>query len=207
MLVAIYFVMLPIDIANSALTLVGSESVLVTLDDTNKAARLCRQNYDFSRRAVLEKHPWLFAVSRVLLDLDANVPAFGFSAQHQIPDDLLRCLSVNDRTTDWIREGKYILSNEQAQIQVRYIYDVSDIELFPQLFVDAVAADLAVRICFSLTQSTERVADIKQTYQNTIMKARFANSLDQSMRVVAADTYTDARFTLNTIGHRSPPGG
>ena len=200
--------MLPVDIANSALTHCGSDAVLVNIDDDSKAGRLCTQNYDLARRAVLAKQPWKFAIKRVQVDLDtAETPAFGFSSRFQVPDDYIRAICVNDRYTDWVREGRYILCNEAGPINLRYVSDEESVELFDPLFADAIAYDLALRICYALTQSSERVEGIKQEYSTVISKARFADSIEKSMTTTTADVYTDSRLQLASSNLRPPPGG
>lgn len=197
--------MTTVDIANQALTACGAEGVLVKIDDQCKEGRLCSFNYDKARRAVLAKHPWKFALKRALLDYAADqTPAFGYSYAYPVPENYLRAVTVNDRFTEWTREGRYILCNDGGQIQLRYIGDEEAVELFDPLFADAVALDLASRIVYSLSQSNERTEAIRRDYETVIRRARFADSFDQSMRAMQADTYVLARQTSDLW---TPPGG
>ncbi|UOF78036.1 tail tubular protein A [Caudoviricetes sp.] len=53
-------------ICNNALTLIGSRRI-TALSDPSKEARVCNDNYDTCRKAVLRIHPWNFACERVEL--------------------------------------------------------------------------------------------------------------------------------------------
>ena len=48
------------ELFNQSLQLIGDDAVIVTVNDNDKAARLCRTSYDTARRSVLQRHPWKF---------------------------------------------------------------------------------------------------------------------------------------------------
>lgn len=185
-----------VDIANMALTHVGAEAVLVTMNDMTKEARLCSQNYDLARRAVLAGAMWKFALTRAKIDRDTTEdPAFGFSARFQIPQDYIRALTVNGNHTGWVREGVYLLCNEAGPINLRYIYDNTLTEQFDPLFADCVALDLATRICYSLTQSDDRAETIKKDLVMKTRKARHTDSCDQGLQHIEATDFEEARIS------------
>ena len=202
-----------LDICNAALNACGSDDVLTGLNngvitDANKSGRLCNQNYNLARRAVLAKHPWKFSIVRVVIPIVADVtlqPPFGGRNAFPVPIDYIRAITVNDRYEDFIREGRFILAYDAGPINLRYVCDEQDVTVFDQLFFDAVALDLAVRIVYPLSQSNERVKDLMQMYQATISKARFVDSIEQSQRVIAADTFTDARLVYTSAGVNLQP--
>ena len=189
--------MTTVDIANQAITLCGSEAVLITLDDVNKEARLCRLNYDQSRRAVLQRHPWKFSILRVLVDLDTTeVPAYGYTGRYLMPDDYIRVVSIDDTYSGaWVREGRYMLYSGGGQMKLRYVSDLTALELFDPLFVDALVADLAKRICYPLTQSNDRLKLIEEASKLAIRHAKRADAIEQSMIGVEADLFVDSRIT------------
>ena len=51
------------EICNNALTLIGARRI-VTIHDPSKEGRVCHDNYDISRKALLRMHPWNFATMR-----------------------------------------------------------------------------------------------------------------------------------------------
>lgn len=189
--------MTTVDIANLAIQLCGAEAVLVTLDDVNKEARLCRANYDQARRSVLSRHPWKFSILRVLVDVDTTfTPAFGYTAQYLLPDDYLRVVSIDDTYNGaWTREGRYMLYSGGSQMKLRYITDTQTIELFDPLFIDALVADMAKRIVYPLTQSNDRLQLIEETAKIVLRYAKRADAIEQSVIGIEAETFVDARIT------------
>lgn len=186
-----------VDICNLAIQLCGSEAVLITLDDVNKEARLCRQNYDQARRATLQRHPWKFSIIRALVSLDATeAPAFGYTGKYLLPEAYIRMVSLNDQYTgDWIREGRHILYNSNADIQLRYVSDITAVEYFDPLFIDAFIAELASRICYPITQSSERLQMIQETAKQAIKLAKRSDAIEQSVLALDASLYDDARLS------------
>lgn len=197
-----------VSIANAALTACGHESILVQIDDPCKEGRLCTQNYDLARRAVLAKQPWKFAILRVQLDLASDqTPVFGWASAFPVPEDYIRAVTVNDRWQEFVREGRYILCDDVGPINLRYVRDEEAVEKFDPLFFDAVALDLAVRICYSLTQSNDAVQRVTQMMQDNIRKARFTDAIEQSMQLgVEADLYDEARMGGGRQARRFDPG-
>lgn len=189
--------MTTVDIANQAIQLCGADAVLVTLDDVNKEARLCRNTYDIARRACLQRHPWKFSIKRVQLDADTGVvPAFGYTYSYPVPDDYIRIVSINDiYGNDWVREARYILYNGSGPINVRYVFDISTVELFDPLFIDSLTAELAARIVYPLTQSNDRLEKIVEAAKIALRYAKRADAIEQSMQSIEADTFVNARIS------------
>lgn len=191
------FPMTTVDIANQAIQLCGADTVLVTLDDVNKEARLCRNTYDVARRAVLQRHPWKFSIQRVLWDQNTSiVPAFEYTAAYPVPDDYIRLVSINDTYNGpWVREGRYILINGSGQLRVRYVRDEQTVELFDPLFIDALIAELAARIVYPLTQSNDRLEAIVEAAKTALKHAKRADAIEQSVIGIEANTFVDSRIT------------
>lgn len=189
-----------VDIFNQALVLCGSEAVLATVDDANKEGRLCRLYYDQSRRACLQRHVWKFATDRVTIDQDTTeTPAFGFTAMHLVPENYVRMVKFNDNWEEkWTREGRHFLSYNASPINVRYVFDETDIEKWDPLFIDVVVADLANRICYALTQSNERKEDADMQARIAIKHAKRADAIEQSVPIIEADEFVMGRITRTT---------
>ena len=200
--------MTTVDICNMALTYCGSDDVLTTMNDATKSARLCSQNYDIARQCVLQRSPWKFAIKRAQVNLDTTeTPVFGYTARFQLPEDYIRIVSVNERLIEFTCEGNYLLCNESGPINLRYVRNETAVELFDPLFIDALALDLAERIVYALTQSNERLAEIKKQAREKLAKARFTDAIEQSVIAQIANTYTDARRSIAPSRDYSPPGG
>src|SRR6266550_3310766 len=141
-----------IDIYNRALDFLGTQSVKAVSDSTNEA-RLCNRNYDNCRRSVLRAHPWNFAITRVMLIRDPAIPAFDFQYSYTLPADFLRLTKVSADIDDWRLEKNLIIS-DNATLQVAYVADITDPELWDPMCADAVSLYLAWIICYKITQSS-----------------------------------------------------
>ena len=113
-----------------------------------------------------------------------------------MPEDYIRIVSIDDTYTGkWTREGRYILYSGGGQMKLRYVSDLTAIELFDPLFIDALVADLAKRICYPLTQSNDRLQLIEEAAKLAIRHAKRADAIEQSMIGIEADLYVDSRIT------------
>ena len=90
-----------VDICNSALNMVGA-SIITSLSEDSKAARICNQRYTFVRDAVMRAHPWNCLIRRIKLGRDATAPAYKFAFRYPLPADpyCLRVLTVSDDGDD-----------------------------------------------------------------------------------------------------------
>lgn len=216
-----------LDIANLALTQVGSEMRLTSLNDKTKAGRLCSQHIDASRRSALTLHPWKFATGRVTLAPLANsfatvtangtttplppgtLPPFGFSYAYAIPADCLQVRLVNDsglvdgHDSTWRTEANMILCNYPV-INLRYTVDVKDASQFHPLFGDVVAIHLAKKIAYSLTQSDNRNETLSKELEITLRKARHIDSTQNSPEHLIADYFDNVRIGPNRGYVRDP---
>lgn len=113
-------------IANRALQRLGAARI-TALDDTSSTnSRACNVAYEPLRDALLRAHPWSFAIARASLAADSTAPAFGPAYQYAWPTTAMRILLPKDHTLDWIVEGRFILSDWTAPLEVRYISKVED---------------------------------------------------------------------------------
>jgi hypothetical protein len=83
-----------VDIANKALGFLGQDTIM-DLDEENKAARLCKANYELIRDEVLEEFDWNSASERAELAQDATAPEWGFDYRYPLPTNPL-CLVVRE---------------------------------------------------------------------------------------------------------------
>jgi hypothetical protein len=84
-----------VSLCNTALDLLGSDTI-TSLADDSKPARLCARNIGRVRDAVLRAYPWNCAIARASLAALAGAPAWGFAAHYQLPEgpDPAYCLRV-----------------------------------------------------------------------------------------------------------------
>ncbi len=180
-----------IDIVNRALDKLG-ESKINTIDDNTERARVMKRAYDRVREAELRAHPWNFAKRRALLPADADAPAFGFDYAYTFPADCLRVLpGVED---DWTIEGRKILTDTAAPLQVRYIANLVETGDFDALFVEVFACRLAVECAEKITQSSAKREQAKDEYARALVEARKANAFEEKAQEMPVDTWLLARY-------------
>lgn len=180
-----------IDIANAALTKVGTTPIM-SLSDNNKAARLCSLRLDFCKQYVLRAHPWNFAIRRITLSPLTDVPAYGFSAYFQLPSDCLRVLGL-DADPDYLIEGRRIACNE-ATLNLKYISNDVPYTDWDPMAADALACYLAYDIAYNLTQSADLKASMLKDYATSLAKARFVDATEEPAPSLESSDVLDSRI-------------
>lgn len=171
-----------VDIANIALRMLGEPSI-TSLTGTQRAQVLCAQALPNARKEVLAFQPWSIAVSRKTLSkLTEEENLTDFKYVYSLPADNLRVLSVHqvsepsvsvyvkieDMTHDrhgygYIIEGGNIFTDVD-NAYVRYIKDVENPASLPSYIIDAIAANIAKRISYSLVQNVQLSQSTMQMY-------------------------------------------
>ena len=77
------------EICNSALIKIGAD-LITSIDDGNKAARLCKQQFIPLRDELIRAHPWNFAIKRMELGKTLNVPVFQWESDFPTGSSLLK---------------------------------------------------------------------------------------------------------------------
>lgn len=178
------------DIANRALTKLGEDRITDLLDDTERA-RTLNSMYAMCRDAELRAHVWNFAIKRASLPRLAQLPAFGYDFQYQLPSDLVRVIQINEwwywwggadyyggNNAEYQIEGRMILSNFNGPMPIRYVASVDDPGLYDSLFVEAFACRLAMEACERLTQSNTKLQALQQQYIAAIRQAVRADAVE-----------------------------
>lgn len=186
------------DVANMALGILV-EAPIDSLDDNTKASRLLNLHFETTRQAELIKQAWAFAIFRVELDADDDAPTGEiYDYAYAIPDDALRVLPLTDTgeaqgsRIPFKREGNLILTNYSGPRLVRYIGNLTDPADWDPLFVEALAARLAMKIAMPLTNKTSVLQGAKVVYEEAISEARRINSIEVSS-VPASQSWAEAR--------------
>lgn len=155
-----------VDIANMALGYLGVDPI-VSLDEDD----LIETNYATIRDACLEDKDWTFATKRAnLLSYSTTAPAFGYSYQYLLPTDTIRVIEVNENKYEWVKEGRYILTDID-DVQLKYIYRVEDVRQMPPSFVMAFSLRLASVIAIPHTNSKSIASGYMEMYRNMVYVA------------------------------------
>jgi hypothetical protein len=100
----------------------------------------------------------------------------------------------NMNNKDWQIEGKKILTDDDAPIYIRYIYDVEDPNEFDALFSEALSSKIAMELCEEITQSNSKLQAVSEMYKAAIREARRINAIEN----VAAKPPEDEWITVRT---------
>lgn len=183
-----------VEICNRALQKLGANTV-ISLTDNSVNARACNLAFEPCKKAELRSHTWNFAIKRAQLSAEVPAPIFGKQNQFPVPNDFLRLLppdpldNLND--LDWQIEGRKILTDFSAPLEIRYIYDVTDPNEMDAIFREALSTRIALEICEQLTQSNTKKADLKDDYKQIIQTARRTNAIEN----IAAEPPEDVWIT------------
>lgn len=190
-------------IANRALQMVGAAPILA-LTDNSSEARAANNCYDACRRAELRAHSWNFARKRALLAPSTDVPAFGYSYSFPLPADCLYVELTNDWDSDWLVEGRAILTNSGNSpvsadppsgtvLALTYIADIEDATLFDPIFCELVSARMAVEMVERLTQSNQKAQAMQAKYKQILDQATATNAFEQLAQDPPEDDWIVAR--------------
>lgn len=171
------------DIYNMVLDILVQETVLGTTDD-KAIARWLNRNYPQQRDALLERHPWNFAVKRASLAADNAEPAFEWAYQYTLPTDCLRLLPITTNgyrdspgVSHVVESGK-ILTDKAAPLYVRYIARVTNPSYFTLTFTNALAQVLAARMAYWMTGKAGYAKAFADTLGPLVANAQLLDSLE-----------------------------
>ncbi len=172
-----------VDICNLALDLLKHNERIVSIESPNSTTEALAQRwYDVKRRSVLESHPWNFARTRASISRNAIAPAFGYADAYNLPNDFVALVFVGDKIdedyeTDFVVEGNQIvLDNDGASVlNICYIRDITSVPRFSPLFVELLAAELAVVFANSITGLNKSISKMEAIRDRLEVKARAKN--------------------------------
>lgn len=185
-----------VSICNGALDHLGATRISA-LSDNSRNAKACNAAYERVRDSLLRKHKWNFAITRVQLAADSTAPDFGYENQYTLPTDCLRTLEKDDgyRYTGEVRivEGRKIVTNESAPLDLRYVKQVTDPNEMDPIFREVLSLDLALAMCEEITQSNTKKADIREERKLQMAEARRTNAIEQDPAEAPEDDWITVR--------------
>lgn len=179
-------------IANRALTIIGGSGQITSLNDNTKGARVMNRNFTPILEELLTQHNWGFAIKRASLaalteeEVEAAVPDNEFTNAFAMPDDCLKPILVLPKYIEWQREGEYILANSD-ELTLKYIYRVTDVNLFTPEFAELFAKKLAAAGCMSISQSVTLTDKLDKEYLKYFQWATSDDSKGSGTPKPAAD--------------------
>ena len=188
-----------VDIANSALNLLGASTISAFTDDS-KNARLVNQRYENVRNRVFRSHAWNCLHKRVQLAQNSTAPVIEYSNAYALPSDCLRVLKVHNGTTDSIAsaidyklEGKNIVTDE-GTVYLIYIALDTDPNNYDSYLQESIAHQLAADLCYAITNNATLANNYMVRADERLREARFIDATENSLDTIESNEFTDARL-------------
>lgn len=180
-----------VDIVNRALDKLGADTIVDLTQDIENA-RVMNRQYNIVLRSLLRSYNWNCAITRTVLAPLATTPAFDYDYQFQLPADCVRPLFPKD-VTDWVVEGKKILTNDGNSINLRYIRMLDDPNDMDDCFIEVFACRLAEESAEKITQSKSKRDKATEERKEAMLVARKANAYEKLPDEQTASSWVDAR--------------
>ncbi len=188
-----------VSICNQALSLLGA-ALITSLDDDVQEAKLCKLHYGPARDAVLMERAWTFATTWRTLPKADNPPESMFANAYPIPSDVLLVWFVGidwNHPETWRVENGYITTDGNS-CKAQVILRVEDTSLFSSLFVQALAARLAMELVVPITNSRELLADMSALYRAKLQIAGAKDGQQGTSRRLRSQWLNAVRFRGTT---------
>ena len=188
-----------VDIANSALNLLGASTISALTDDS-KNARLCNQRYEPVRNRVFRSHAWNCLHKRVQLAQNSTAPVVEYSHAYALPSDCLRVLKVHNGSTDSIAsnidyklEGRNIVTNE-GTVFIIYIAKITDPNEYDTYLQESISHQLAADLAYAVTNNATLADKYMVRADERLREARFIDATENSLGTIESSEFTDARL-------------
>jgi len=188
-----------VDIANSALNLLGASTISAFTDDS-KNARLINQRYEPVRNRVFRSHAWNCLHKRVQLAQNSTAPVIEYTYAYALPSDCLRVLKVHNGTTDSIAsaidyklEGRNIVTDE-GTIYLIYIALDTDPNNYDTYLQESISHQLAADLAYAVTNNATLAEKYMTRADERLREARFIDATENSLGTIESFEFTDARL-------------
>ena len=183
-----------VEIVNRALDKLGSKKPVVSLtDDQTTQSNLALRLYDILRKKELSAHYWAFARERTTLAPDTVGPSFGYTYYYELPADFLRLYKFCS-SYDYTIEGRKILTDAGPALNIIYIKDVTNTELFDPLFVEGFAASMEAEMAEPITQSNAKKRSAQIEYKAVIAQAKLMDAIQQPPEDLEDGSWIESRL-------------
>lgn len=137
-----------VGVINVALVELGDDAV--TDAQESKASRVVAGQYELERDALLEEHPWNFAITQAELGLVAEDAQQGYAHAFALPSDYLQAIGIVGSDINYVISGSR-LHCDASRVVLRYVRDATDPSLWPSSFQVALGLRLARRCAKKIT--------------------------------------------------------
>lgn len=181
-----------VQIANWALAKIGADTITSFTEDS-KEARAVNLLYESVRDTVLRDHSWNFATKRISLPSLVSTPAWGYDYEYQLPSDCLRVISIQDDLIAYKIEGRKLVTDSD-EINLRYVYRVTDPNEFSPNFIDAFVTRLSAELSYLITQSNTVAGQMFDLYERKLKEAKTLDAKEETPDQIQITPWLDARY-------------
>ena len=164
-----------VKLINIALSRIG-DAPIISLEEAKPQARKAVAFFNNSRRTMLRKHPWNFAIHEVELARLPDAPSFEYAYAFQLPADYLRVVKIHNTRRHKV-QGRNILTDETV-CKLVYVRDIEDPALWDAAFADAFAWQLAADMSYGSTASASFHETSNVMARNAIREARHIDATE-----------------------------
>jgi len=173
-------------ICNLALDLIKEAPISIISIPVSKTEVLCSRWYDLIRQSVLSSYNWGFALKSAEIPRGGTPSVSDYTDYYVFPNDYLKLRAIIDPEVPLGRrrfelQGRNLLYNYDSatSLPVWYTKDEIDISVYPALFINLLAEELALKLGKKLTARPSVIKDVKEDLVET---RRLARAMDSQMR-------------------------
>ena len=111
-----------------------------------------------------------------------------------LPSDYVHLLEVNPTYVDYKVESNFILCSVADELDIKYIYNVTDPDEFDPMFTEAFAALLARESAIQITDSMSKRKAMDEAFLDKLADARFSGSIEDPGDKLEADEWLNSRI-------------
>ena len=178
----------PVTIVNMVLSELGAARI-TSFQDGSKNAGLVNAFYDLALEQTLAYHPWNFAIKRVKdVPERSTKPAWGYKYAYTYPPTCLRILGIGRKgiesqmkwsaEVDELTDERVVLTDLQPPIDIRFIYKVTNTQVFSPNFVLAFVKVLKTHLSRPLTGRAEVKVESMKELDDFVKKSLSVDGLE-----------------------------
>lgn len=190
-------------ICNLALLKFGNRSI-ASMNEESTEAKACKVLYPLLRDEMIAAHPWNFAMRRADISAQlAAAPEFQYDYAYTLPPKCLRVWELYGVDVEWVIEGKELLTDQEEEIYIRYLEQITQAGYFPPAFVNCLALRLGAELATKLSSDkNRRVELLKELIDVALPEARHLNAIEGNKPTnKGAREVADDQFSWVTEGH------
>lgn len=168
-----------VGVCNLALDLIKEAPISSITSPTTKPEELCSRWYDLKRQSVLMAYNWNFALVSAAINRSGTPTITNFTDKYALPNDYLKLRAIIDpefplgRRRFEIQGTSLFYSNgEEDTLDIWYTADITNVVIWPALFMELTAHELALTLGKKLTARPSIMKDVKDDLKDLRLKAR-----------------------------------